>query len=63
MEVRDCKNQGRIDHKLAIIKGENMKDNLIIKSGNKNDVKKDVSKEKEKKLPFASRGGAKNEKG
>lgn len=40
-----------------------MKDNLIFKSGNKNDVKKDVSKEKEKKLPFASRGGAKNEKG
>lgn len=40
-----------------------MKDNLIFKIGNKNDVKKDVSEEKEKKLSFASQGEVKDEKG
>lgn len=62
MEVRNCKNQGRIDHKLAIIKGENMEDNLIFRSGNKNDVKRDVSEEKEEKISLASLGETKDEK-
>lgn len=39
-----------------------MKDNLIFKSGNKNDVKRDASEEKEEKISLALLGETKDEK-